>query len=89
MDINVPVQKVCYIRSWSSSSSSNILLVQPHYFYLMIMLFPRDLSNTAITSLPTEGLQNLETLRIEKTPSLKYIPSIYEFQVSDHCWKCD
>lgn len=42
----------------------------------------RDLSNTAITSLPTKGLEKLEILRIEKTPSLKYIPSIYEFQVS-------
>ncbi|XP_049873661.1 lutropin-choriogonadotropic hormone receptor-like isoform X2 [Pectinophora gossypiella] len=39
-----------------------------------------DLSNTAITSLPTSGLDKLEVLKLDKTPSLKYIPSIYEFQ---------
>ncbi|CAH0715287.1 unnamed protein product, partial [Brenthis ino] len=45
-----------------------------------LLLRQLDLSNTAIVSLPTKGLENLEVLRIEKTPSLKYIPSIYEFQ---------
>ncbi|CAK1580620.1 unnamed protein product [Parnassius mnemosyne] len=45
-----------------------------------LLLRHLDLSNTAITSLPTKGLEKLEILRIEKTPSLKYIPSIYEFQ---------
>ncbi|KPJ07033.1 Lutropin-choriogonadotropic hormone receptor [Papilio machaon] len=45
-----------------------------------LLLRQLDLSSTAITSLPTKGLEKLETLRIEKTPSLKYIPSIYEFQ---------
>ncbi|KAM3957156.1 leucine-rich repeat-containing G protein-coupled receptor 1 [Aphomia sociella] len=45
-----------------------------------LLLRQLDLSNTAITHLPTEGLQNLQILRIERTPSLKYIPSIYEFQ---------
>ncbi|CAH2048850.1 unnamed protein product, partial [Iphiclides podalirius] len=45
-----------------------------------LLLRQLDLSSTSITSLPTKGLEKLETLRIEKTPSLKYIPSIYEFQ---------
>ncbi|KPI95740.1 Lutropin-choriogonadotropic hormone receptor [Papilio xuthus] len=45
-----------------------------------LLLRQLDLSSTAITSLPTKGLEKLETLRIEKTPSLKYIPSIYDFQ---------
>ncbi|XP_059052006.1 lutropin-choriogonadotropic hormone receptor-like [Achroia grisella] len=45
-----------------------------------LLLRQLDLSNTAITSLPTDGLQKLQILRIEKTPTLKYIPSIYEFQ---------
>ncbi|KAJ2949325.1 hypothetical protein O0L34_g6278 [Tuta absoluta] len=39
-----------------------------------------DLSNTAITNLPTLGLENLQVLKVDKTPSLKYIPSIYDFQ---------
>lgn len=45
-------------------------------------VFFSDLSNTAVTSLPTAGLEQIETLKIEKTPSLKYIPSIYYFRVS-------
>ncbi|XP_068633155.1 lutropin-choriogonadotropic hormone receptor-like isoform X2 [Battus philenor] len=45
-----------------------------------LLLRQLDLSSTAIASLPTKGLEKLEILRIEKTPSLKYIPSIYEFQ---------
>lgn len=53
-----------------------------HNFKIYLFVCFRDLSNTAITSLPTAGLQKLEVLRIERTPSLKYIPSIYEFQVS-------
>ncbi|XP_052741383.1 lutropin-choriogonadotropic hormone receptor isoform X2 [Bicyclus anynana] len=45
-----------------------------------LVLRQLDLSNTGVTSLPTKGLENLETLKIEKTPSLKYIPSIYDFR---------
>ncbi|XP_034831806.1 lutropin-choriogonadotropic hormone receptor isoform X1 [Maniola hyperantus] len=45
-----------------------------------LLLRQLDLSNTAVTYLPTKGLENLETLKIEKTPSLKYIPSIYDFR---------
>lgn len=32
--------------------------------------------------LPTLGLKNIEILRIEDTPSLTTIPSIYSFAVS-------
>ncbi|XP_039753282.1 lutropin-choriogonadotropic hormone receptor-like isoform X1 [Pararge aegeria] len=45
-----------------------------------LVLRQLDLSNTGVTYLPTKGLENLETLKIEKTPSLKYIPSIYDFR---------
>ncbi|KAJ1523752.1 hypothetical protein ONE63_001585 [Megalurothrips usitatus] len=38
-----------------------------------------DLSQTSITELPTEGLQNLEELRIEDTATLTTIPSVYNF----------
>jgi hypothetical protein len=43
----------------------------------------RDLSETSITHLPTGGLEGLDVLRIEDTQSLKVIPSVYSFKVSD------
>ncbi|XP_063825973.1 lutropin-choriogonadotropic hormone receptor-like [Ostrinia nubilalis] len=45
-----------------------------------LLLRQLDLSSTIIDSLPTKGLENLQVLKIERTPSLKYIPSIYEFR---------
>uniref|UniRef100_A0A182NG31 G-protein coupled receptors family 1 profile domain-containing protein n=1 Tax=Anopheles dirus TaxID=7168 RepID=A0A182NG31_9DIPT len=39
-----------------------------------------DLSGTAIEELPTEGLAELEVLRIQHTHSLKTIPSVYNFK---------
>lgn len=42
----------------------------------------RDLSGTSIESLPSVGLDKLEELRIQNTPSLKQIPSVYNFKVS-------
>lgn len=38
-----------------------------------------DLSETSITKLPTSGLKNLETLKLINTPTLKVIPSVYNF----------
>jgi hypothetical protein len=51
-----------------------------------IVCFLRDLSETAITRLPTGGLENLDILRIQDTKSLKVIPSVYSFKVSNGCW---
>ncbi|XP_052863687.1 thyrotropin receptor [Anopheles cruzii] len=39
-----------------------------------------DLSGTALEELPTEGLSELEELRIQNAHSLKTIPSVYKFQ---------
>lgn len=41
----------------------------------------RDLSETAITDLPTRGLSDLEILRLVNTQSLKEIPSVYHYKV--------
>ncbi|CAG9786943.1 unnamed protein product [Diatraea saccharalis] len=43
--------------------------------------FCRDLSSTAISSLPITGLENLQVLKVEKTSTLKYIPSIYDLRL--------
>lgn len=48
----------------------------------------RDLSSTAITSLPIKGLEKLEILKIEHTFTLKYIPSIYDLHVSIYFYNC-
>jgi hypothetical protein len=47
----------------------------------------RDLSETAISRMPTLGLKELEILRLQDTESLKRFPSIYNFEVSFHCAK--
>jgi hypothetical protein len=44
----------------------------------------RDLSETAISRMPTLGLKELEILRLQDTESLKRFPSIYNFEVSFH-----
>ncbi|CAG2060907.1 unnamed protein product [Timema podura] len=41
-----------------------------------------DLSETAISHLPTSGLKELEVLRLQDTDSLKIFPSIYHFEFS-------
>lgn len=43
-----------------------------------------DLSETAISRMPTLGLKELEILRLQDTESLKRFPSIYNFEVSFH-----
>nr|CAD7399966.1 unnamed protein product [Timema cristinae] len=45
-----------------------------------------DLSQTAITYLPTGGLEDLDTLRIKDTDSLKVIPSVYSFKHLKEAW---
>ncbi|KAJ8722304.1 hypothetical protein PYW08_004706 [Mythimna loreyi] len=72
--------KNAQISKLSFRGNTKLKYLDENAFASNLLLRQLDLSNTAITFLPTAGLQNLETLRIEKTPSLKYIPSIYEFQ---------
>ena len=47
-----------------------------------VSLCCRDLSETAISQMPTLGLKELEILRLQDTDSLKTFPSIYNFEVS-------
>lgn len=43
-----------------------------------------DLSNTAITYLPVDGLGDIETLIVQNTVTLKKVPSVLNFRVSDY-----
>ncbi|EDS29895.1 leucine-rich transmembrane protein [Culex quinquefasciatus] len=45
-----------------------------------IILHMVDLSGTSIEAMPTEGLSDLEELRIQNTHTLKTIPSVYNFK---------
>ncbi|KAL3285469.1 hypothetical protein HHI36_000001 [Cryptolaemus montrouzieri] len=54
--------------------------LKPNAFKGMRSLRELDLSDTSIDSLPAAGLGEMETLRIERTPSMKVIPSIYDLE---------
>ncbi|KAJ4437220.1 hypothetical protein ANN_17355 [Periplaneta americana] len=45
--------------------------------------YTKDLSETAISEMPTLGLKDLEVLRLQDTESLKMFPSIYNFESVD------
>ncbi|XP_049833251.1 probable glycoprotein hormone G-protein coupled receptor isoform X2 [Schistocerca gregaria] len=45
-----------------------------------------DLSQTAITQLPTSGLGELHRLRLEEAPHLTTIPSVYSFRHLREAW---
>ncbi|GBP48956.1 hypothetical protein EVAR_32291_1 [Eumeta japonica] len=68
------------IAKLSFKGNTKLNRINEHAFSGNLLLRQLDLSGTAITHLPTKGLEKLETLKIEKTPTLKYIPSIYEFR---------
>jgi len=68
-------------------------LIRALFFFLAhevcshLSLCSRDLSETAISQMPTLGLKELEILRLQDTESLKKFPSIYNFEVSCHSLK--
>ncbi|XP_072388834.1 lutropin-choriogonadotropic hormone receptor-like isoform X2 [Diabrotica undecimpunctata] len=64
------------------SFKGNFHLTQLHNkaFSGLLSLRYIDLSRTAITSLPTEGLRELDILKVQNTKSLKVFPSIFNFQ---------
>lgn len=57
-----------------------------HAFSGILDVVDLDLSFTSIERLPTDGLDDLEVLRIQKTHSLKQIPSLYFFKNLKHAY---
>lgn len=51
-----------------------------NYFFIISL---SDLSSTSLVQLPSTGLETVEVLHILNTHTLKTIPSIYNFQVSN------
>ncbi|XP_063624373.1 lutropin-choriogonadotropic hormone receptor isoform X2 [Cydia splendana] len=72
--------KFAEISKLSFRGNMNLKHLDENAFAGNLVLRQLDLSNTAITSLPIKGLEKLEILKIERTPALKYIPSIYDLQ---------
>ncbi|XP_065074942.1 lutropin-choriogonadotropic hormone receptor-like [Ochlerotatus camptorhynchus] len=57
-----------------------LIHIDPSAFVGMRNIRELDLSGTALEAMPTEGLSELEILRIQNTHSLKTIPSVYNFK---------
>ncbi|XP_026688599.1 lutropin-choriogonadotropic hormone receptor-like, partial [Diaphorina citri] len=64
----------------SLKGNKGLKVLQSRAFVGVLSLRQLDLSNTAIEYLPTEGLKELDVLKIEATYSMKVFPSIYNFQ---------
>ncbi|GLV39853.1 Leucine-rich repeat-containing G protein-coupled receptor 1 [Carabus blaptoides fortunei] len=60
--------------------------LHPRAFYGLNSLRYIDLSNTAITVLPVDGLGEIEVLKVQDTISLKVFPSIYNFKNIRAAW---
>lgn len=54
--------------------------LHPLAFTGILSIADLDLSGTSLEKLPTEGLHELEVIRIQRTHSLKQIPSLYFFK---------
>lgn len=59
-------------------------MVELFYTWVLILIYSRDLSDSSMTFLPSFGLMSIELIRIENTPTLTEIPSVYSFQVTIH-----
>ncbi|XP_060803417.1 follicle-stimulating hormone receptor-like [Amyelois transitella] len=79
---DIPAFAFKYAQISKLSLKGNVKLshLDENAFAGNLLLRQLDLSFTAITSLPTAGLEKLQSLKIENTPSLKYIPSIYDLR---------
>lgn len=66
--------------------NSKLKHIHPEAFKGIVDMLDLDLSFTSLEKLPTDGLSGLEVLRIQKTHSLKQIPSLYFFKNLKHAY---
>uniref|UniRef100_A0AAR5QCW1 G-protein coupled receptors family 1 profile domain-containing protein n=1 Tax=Dendroctonus ponderosae TaxID=77166 RepID=A0AAR5QCW1_DENPD len=64
----------------------NLKLLHTTAFHNVQNLRLIDLSDTAITTLPTIGLQDIDVLKVEDTYSLKIFPSVFNFKSLKKAW---
>ncbi|CAG9811298.1 unnamed protein product [Chironomus riparius] len=68
------------IGKLSLKGNKNLCTLHELAFDGIMTIRELDLSSSSIESLSTKGLEKLEILRIQNTPSLKEIPSVYNFK---------
>jgi hypothetical protein len=69
------IYRMEYLRRlmiWKSCELKKFLKIT--IFKINLKYFSSDLSDTAITNLPSTGLENLRELRVKNTPLLKRLP---------------
>ncbi|KRX19432.1 Follicle-stimulating hormone receptor [Trichinella nelsoni] len=62
---------------WQSLPSINTK--KTYLFFFFENLPSRDLSNTLLKSLPSDGFETVQVINLERIPSLKQLPSIFSF----------
>ncbi|XP_046986853.1 follicle-stimulating hormone receptor-like [Schistocerca americana] len=74
------------IAELSLKGNRRLRHIHPKAFVGLRSLRILDVSRTAIGSLPTVGLRELEVLRLQDTDTLKVIPSIFNFEHLREAW---
>ncbi|XP_046990869.1 thyrotropin receptor-like, partial [Schistocerca americana] len=74
------------IAALSLKGNWQLSYLHEHAFSGIHSLADLDLSQTAITQLPTSGLGELHRLRLEEAPHLTTIPSVYSFRHLREAW---
>ncbi|XP_044729178.1 lutropin-choriogonadotropic hormone receptor-like [Chrysoperla carnea] len=77
---------VSEIGKLSFKGNKHLIHLPSKTFSGIVNIRELDLSLTDVISIPVDGLNTLETLRVEHTPSLKVIPSIYDFKHLKEAW---
>ncbi|KAK4884472.1 hypothetical protein RN001_000743, partial [Aquatica leii] len=69
-----------HIASLSLKGNAKLHKIQPYAFKGLHSLQQLDISGTSIENLPAVGISEIEVLKVENTPTMKTIPSIYELK---------
>ncbi|KAF5297139.1 hypothetical protein FQA39_LY02719 [Lamprigera yunnana] len=69
-----------HIASLSLKGNRGLKKIEPYAFQGLNSIQQLDLSETSINHLPTAGIMEIEVLKVENTPTMKTIPSIYELK---------
>ncbi|XP_018319709.1 lutropin-choriogonadotropic hormone receptor-like [Agrilus planipennis] len=74
------------IAKISFKGNAKLTFVHQRAFFGLKSLRQIDLSDTAIMFLPTEGLHEIEVLKVQVVESLKVFPSVFNFRFIKEAW---
>ncbi|XP_031352438.1 lutropin-choriogonadotropic hormone receptor-like isoform X3 [Photinus pyralis] len=69
-----------HIAALSFKGNERLSEIKQYAFQGLSSIQQLDLSGTSIRSIPVAGLSEIEVLKVENTPTMKTIPSIYELR---------